>query len=73
MFSFSKRRFTLFHKDEEEEEEDKKEKEDFLVFPLLTMNKTKGWFCVSMSVRSISRPSMFATDGELVGESKAVH
>lgn len=45
----------------------------FLVFPLLTMNKTKGWFRVSMSVRSTSRPSMFATDGELVGESKAVH
>lgn len=72
MFSFSKRRFTLFPKNEEEEE-DKEEKEDFLVFPLLTMNKTKGWFRVSMSVRSISRPSMFATDGELVGESKAVH
>lgn len=29
MFSFSKRRFTLFHKNEEEEEEDKEEKEDF--------------------------------------------
>lgn len=69
MFSFSRRRF-IFHKEEEEEKE---EKEDFLVFPLLTMNKTKGWFSISMSLRSISRPSIFATDGELVGKSKAVH
>lgn len=62
----------MFHKNEEEEE-DKEEKEDFLVFPPLTTNKTKDWFRVSMPVRSISRPSMFATDGELVEESKAVH
>lgn len=63
----------MFHKDEEEEEEDKEDKEDFLVFLPLTMNKTKGWFSISMSLRSINRPSIFATDGELVGKSKAVH